>query len=320
MKRTAMFVLATGLAVALIAAPAQAQLPPQPSVNLGFTSFLDGGPPAGPGFYYQQYLQYYTADDLMGPTGKKAPGNTNLDAWVSLNQFIYQSDQPILLGGKWGIDVIVPVVSLDADFSPAPFGDDTGLGDLLVGPFIQWDPVMGDNGPIFMHRIELQNIFPTGDYDENTVFNPGSNHYSFNPYWAGTLFVTPQWTATTRIHYLWNDENDDPIVPFFPGASDTQAGDAIHINFATAYEVIPKKLRVGLNGYYFKQLSASELNGAGIPNSKAEVLGIGPGAVLHLSQDDHIFVNLYFETEAENTFEGTKLILRWTHHFSNGAE
>jgi len=323
MKRIAMFALVTGLVLALTALPAQAQLMPGPAVNTGFTSFLDGGPPAGPGFYYQQYLQYYNANTFTNADGStmQFPGSHDLTVWVSLNQFIYQSDQPIFLGGKWGLDVIVPVGSIDAEFAPLPMmGNGSGLGDLLVGPFIQWDPVMGENGPIFMHRIELQNIFPTGEYTNDDVFNLGSNFYSFNPYWAATLFITPEWTASTRIHYLWNDENDDPGDTFFAKNDDTQVGDAIHINFASAYEVIKKKLRVGVNGYYYKQLSNSEVDGAEIDDSKAEVLGIGPGAVLHLSQDDHIFVNLYFETEGENSPEGMKLIVRWTHHFPNGAE
>lgn len=275
----------------------------QPSVNLGFTSFLDGAPPAGPGFYFTEYLQYYTADklaDLPIP-------NPKVEAAVSLNQFIYQSNQPVLAGGKWGLDVIIPIVHLDS--SPLP-DNGGGLGDILVGPFLQWDPIMGANGPLLLQRVELQMIFPTGKYDEQDALNPGSNFFSFNPYYAATLFLSPKWTASARLHYLWNAKNDEP----FGGANDAQAGQAFHANFASSYEVLPKQLRLGLNGYYLKQISDSQVNGQDVPG-REKILALGPGALLSFSQHTHLFANAYFESNAEFRPEGERYLLRLVHHF-----
>ncbi|MFZ2448149.1 MAG: transporter [Syntrophobacteraceae bacterium] len=291
----------------------------QPGVNLGFTSFLDGGPPAGPGFYFTQYLQYYHSDRLNNANGNRLlppAADENLDAWVSLSQFIYQSNTEILLGGKWGLDLIIPVVSIDLDHRlPIPLEDNgAGLGDIVVGPFLQWDPIMGANGPIFMHRFEFQVLFPTGKYDSDRELNPGSNFFSIDPYWAATVFITPKWTASTRIHYLWNAENDDPNRGFL-GAHDTQAGQAVHLNFATDYELWEKRLRAGLNGYYLKQVTDDQRNGTDLPDTKEQVLGIGPGMVFHYSKDTHFFLNLYFETAAENRSEGVRLTMRWVQHF-----
>jgi anthranilate 1,2-dioxygenase (deaminating, decarboxylating) large subunit len=294
-----------GVVVLVMASAGPAMAYDLPAVNLGFTSFLDGGPPAGPGVYFQEYVQFYTADKFAD-----GPPPAELDALISLSQLIYQSDKKVLLGGTWGLDLILPFVAFDLDNGSGLTANSAGIGDLLVGPYLQWGPVMGEKGPVFMHRIELQCITPTGRYSNTRNLNPGSNFFSFNPYWSATWFATPKCTLSWRIHYLWNDENHDP----FGGVGTTQAGQAIHLNFATSYELIAKRLRIGLNGYYLKQISDSQINGADV-SGREQVFGIGPGLLYSFSQNDHLFFNAYFELAAENRTEGQRFNVRWVHHF-----
>jgi hypothetical protein len=315
--RTVLMLAAVCLCFGLLTLPTARAYDLPLGINLGFTSFLDGGPPAGPGLYFTQYFQYLHSDSFKDKDGHTIPfPNPDLDAYISLSQFIYQSNQqvPLTFGGKWGVDLIIPIVGIDLTYSaPGPFPQTNGpgLGDVLLGPFIQWDPIMGKNGPILMHRIEFQATFPTGRYESAKALNPGSNCFTFNPYWAGTLFITPKWTATTRFHYLWVSENDDP-----GGGNDSvQAGHAIHFNYASEYEVIPKMLRLGVNGYYLKQLVDSDVNGDRVSGSKEQVFAIGPGAIFSFSQNNHIFFNAYFEMDAENRPQANRYNVRWVHHF-----
>ena len=109
---------------------------------------------------------------------------------------------------------------------------------------------------------------------------------------------------------MWNDKNRDPNRGF-GDADDTQAGQAVHANFALVYEILHQRLRAGLNGYYLKQITDTEVDDRDVSDRREQVLGIGPGAVLHLSSDDHLFFNAYFETATENRPEGSRFNLRF---------
>lgn len=293
-----------------------------PALNLGFTSFLDGAPPSGPGWYVQQYVQFYRdgklkddgGDDLRLPT-LRGLEKADVDFNAGITQLVYQSDQPLLWGGKWGMNLMLPYASFDLNPEDnfVLSANSGGLGDLLIGPYLQWDPIMGPNGPKFVHRVEFQMILPTGKYDNDDALNPGSNFFSFNPYWSATAFLSPKWTLSWRLHYLWNAENNDPWKPLM--ADDSQAGQAIHLNFTSAYEILPKRLRIGINGYYLKQITESKVDGNSLSDSKEQVLGIGPGLVYHFSPHNHLFLNAYWETNAENRPEGNRFNLRFVHHF-----
>lgn len=291
----------------------------QPAVNLGFTSFLDGIPPAGPGWYVANYVQFYQSDTFKDADGNTLPfPDPKLKAWINLLQVIYQSDLKCpWTGGAPGLNVMLPYVDIDVSYGaagPFPVAGDSGFGDLLVGPFMQWIR-MGPRGPVFAQRVELQCIFPTGEYDADAQINPGANVFSFNPYWAGTWFSSPKTEVSARIHYLWNETNNDPPAAGPDGAPDkVQAGQAVHANFSASYQVLDP-LRLGINGYYLKQINNSDVDGASASGTKEQVLGMGPGALFSFSQATHVFFNMYIETATENRPQGERYNLRFVHHF-----
>ncbi|MCP5468228.1 MAG: transporter [Deltaproteobacteria bacterium] len=284
----------------------------QPFINLGLTSFLDGAPPSGPGLYLSNYNLYYHSDTFRDNNGNRVPF-PDVNIFAQAFQLIYMAPHELPTRAKWGLNLLLPVVYLNNN-------GPEGIGDLFFGPFIQWDPIMGKNGPIFMHRVELSGVFPVGKYDESALVSPGSNIFYFNPYWAGTVLPKPWWSISWRIHYLYNSANNDPNPLFFPGVEKAQAGQAFHLNFTTSFEVMPKRFRLGINGYYLKQLNDVKFDGVSIPNTKEQIFGIGPGALVHFGRDDHLFINTYFEALARNRPERILVNVRYVHNFPIGRK
>lgn len=313
------------LALAAGMAGAQASALQPAGINLGGSSYMDGFGKAGPGFAYIGLLQYRDNDKIYDNDGKDNPAfvRPRIRSTVALNQLAYTSDVRVL-GGLLGATALLPVVRLAASASPdsfvrldSPAG--TKQGDLTLGLFLQMDPVIENGRPVFSQRVEIDVIAPTGYYDARHAANIGANSWAFNPYWAMTFLPTPGIELSTRLHYLYNYRNTDPGLG--PAIRDVQAGQAVWANFTASYKLLPN-LNVGINGYWFRQITDDKLNGARDPvgaiaarGVRSTDLSMGPGALWAVDRKNLVFANVYLPVKVRNAYGGFHMNLRWIHDF-----
>lgn len=291
----------------------------EPVVNLGYTSFLDGGPPSGPGLYVQNYSQYYTVKKLTDKRGMRLPFPRNdLNVTADILQLVYVSKKKIL-GANLGMSALLPWLiraRVHDGLQQHVLRAADGSGDLFIGPALQFDPIMRKDGkgPRFVQRFDLDIIVPVGHFDKKYAVNPSSNFWSLAPYWAVTYWFTPKWDLSYRLHYLWNAINHRPNASFGPTVYATQAGQAVYADIATDYAVT-EKLHLGINSYFFYQFKDTRVNDVSVPGRREKVWALGPGMLYGFTKNQFLFFNLYFEGDARNRPQGTNFILRYVIHF-----
>lgn len=308
-RRNSRLALAALLVTAGMGSAAQVPSVSQPAgLNLGSTSFYDGftGPP---GWTWLSWLRYGSANAIKDNNGANVSvfRDPKITSSVWANQIAYSSTTSFS-GWRPGFTAIVPLIHLDSSFGvgPALTNGGNGVGDVTIGAFLQSDPVMtADGKPVFTQRFSLDAILPTGKYRQGTDINQGAGFGSLNPYWAGTLLPANRWEISWRMYYLYNFKNNDPASSnpqaSFNGSplSRTQAGQAAWINFTTSYSITPE-LSLGINGYYFKQLSDSKANGVSLPDARERVLGLGPGLMWRIDPKTALWLNAYHESMVRN--------------------
>ncbi|PIB27675.1 transporter [Maribacter sp. 4G9] len=174
--------------------------------NYGLTSVIDGAVP-GPGFYLMEYASYFSGkvQDFDGNNVK--PNGTDeleINTFLLLNQGIWLTNQK-MLGGNLLFDLLIPIVNLDTN-DPYDLVGKSGLGDIVVGTGIQWfDTKLF--GLSFPNRLEFDFILPIGSYDDEggtKPINASSKYFSFEPYWASTLFFNKDFSMSLRNHLTFN--------------------------------------------------------------------------------------------------------------------
>jgi hypothetical protein len=221
----------------------------EPAVNLGDTSFLDGV--AGPGGVIEEIGDGAHEGTIVDGSGNPISGTGAVNSISELTHIAWLTHKTIL-GGWYGAEVVSAAAYVNAGSA----GQSGGLGAFTVSPFIlQWSEQKIGNIPIDQ-RIVFDFDLPTGAYKQSSAVNIGANTFTVHPYYAITAFPVKRIETSWRVHYLWNSTNDSP--PFATGAQSTQAGQAIHFNATTAYDV-GKHLWVGPNAYCLRQIRMAVL-------------------------------------------------------------
>jgi hypothetical protein len=283
--------------------------------------------PALPGLYLQTNYQHYSADSFKDKDGNTPVQSGNFPplgvvqaqqdssvradvlalraSWVSESQ---------LWDGRLGVSATLPIVKTHietrlnrltqlpatiapvvdaalAKLSAANSGDETGLGDMEIAPFIDWQTET--------YRILFAPAFvaPTGSYDANRAVNPGAgNFWTIRP--ALTLaYVTENGIELgARTTYSFNTRNQD---------TEYKSGQYLHSDGAVMYQV-RDGLRVGAAGYLVWQTTKDSGVGAPEDGNKARVFALGP-SIGWQSEDSTIGVEFKVLQEfgAQNRPEGT---------------
>lgn len=99
----------------------------------GAEDFMSGALPP-PGTYFLDYVDYYSASSLRDGDGNKLVPNFDLDVVVNVFRIVHVTQYQIL-GANWGMHVFIPVGHMELDATMGK-DDKTGMGDIIVDPFI----------------------------------------------------------------------------------------------------------------------------------------------------------------------------------------
>ncbi|MCX9154792.1 transporter [Niveibacterium sp. 24ML] len=320
--------IAASIAALSMTAPAVATERGQLRALLGLPG-QDLTSPAMPGFYVQANYQHYYAGEFKDNEGNTPVQKTTIPGLgtVSATQDSQIRADVLALRASWvsetqlwdgrvGVSATLPLIKqtvvtnltrttplpppfaglLDqqiAAASAANTGSESGLGDMEIAPFVDWQT--DSYRVIFAPAI----VAPVGSYDKDKAINTGAgNFWTFRPVLTFGYVTENGWEFGTRATYSFNTENSD---------TKYTSGQYLHADGAAMYQ-IREGIRLGAAGYLIYQTTDDKSDAGTVPNegNKARVFSLGP-QVSWQSEDST--VNVEFKVMQEfgvrNRPEGT---------------
>ncbi|MDR9752488.1 transporter [Pseudomonas sp. SZMC_28357] len=262
-----------------------------------------------PGLTTFWYLSDYTSNSLKDSDGHDKAGIHNFDLNVQAIslRLDYVYSYLTLFGARvesrFALPLVKGAISFDVD---TPRGrvrrteHQDGMGDLTMVPLIlSWST------PRFHQLLGLDIVAPIGSYDEDRLFNPGRNTWSFGPWYSFTAYPIDNLEVSSKMVYFVNTKND---------ATHYKSGDEFNADYNIGYNVT-KEWQVGVNGYLYKQVTDDEQHGETFADgNRGQVFAIGP-AVKYQTPQWGFAAKWQHEMKVENRSEGDRFWLQAVFRF-----
>ena len=224
-----------------------------------------------PGFYLQNYLYYYSADENRSVRQGKTEFDVDLKFAMAFPILFYVTDLE-LLGGRYALGGGIPLVYADVSakretgLSQRSISEDhLSIGDAYLIPIsLYWS--FGDLSLNAYQGI----VAPTGSYNVDREVNTGLNYWSFDTNLAFTYLHPELGTELSfNVGHLYNTENPD---------TNYQTGNEFHLDYMLN-QFFSVTFAIGVQGFYYKQYTGDSGSGAVLGDFKAQVAGIGPAVL-----------------------------------------
>ena len=239
------------------------------------SSFIDALP-GKEAFAYVNAFTYYSGSasgSKQLELGANIVANINGNVYADTSIFLYET--PWKIGDfQYAVALAVPYVWMDVRGTvqlgsrlPPGTRRDTasGIGDIEFFPLmLGWKK--GDVNA----ALTLGIYAPTGDFKAGALANIGKNYWTFEPGLSVSWLSSKIGTEVSLFTgFDFNTNND---------ATDYHSGSVFHADATVAQHLPLGKgiIGVGVNGFYYQQISADSGTGAKLGGFEGRTVGVGP--------------------------------------------
>jgi hypothetical protein len=258
-----------------------------------------------PGTYVINYNYFYSGstDFTLDIAGLILDGGVDANAYFTIPAPLWVAPGKVL-GGNIAFLMLVPIGWKDVEAGASLTGprggvigtklrdEETKFGDPVPGMMMGWH-----HGNWHFKTHTLVNV-PVGFWERGNLANIGFNRWGIDNAAAFT-WLDPKigLELSAMAGFTYNFENP---------ATDYKTGTEFHLEYA-AVQNFSKHFALGVNGYYYDQVTGDSGSGAGLGSFKGRVVAIGPVMNLNFQVAKiPVSANLkYFrEFDVENRLEG----------------